>query len=153
MTPQDYAELLSLGLTIPTVVMSVWVVLMFVNKALEGLRIPNRTAVQWFAMGVAIGFFGSSIDNIYWAIPWTASFLGLSAAEDLIQFGVYPNVIFRQLCGIAAAYCHIRCGIHYIDGVPERDELSKLNLAVNLSLATGLLFVLALTTARMCWGY
>ena len=59
-------------------------------------------------MGVAIGFIGAMLDNIYWFMPWTASYIGHPSFVDLTNAGVFFNVFFRQGLGIAAAYCHLR---------------------------------------------
>lgn len=105
---QKIAELISLGMTFPTVVLAIAVVYVWFPSARNAALKSNKKAHDWFTVGVVIGFAGSILDNIYWFIPWTASFLGHPAFETLTNAGVFFNVFFRQGCGIAAAYCHVK---------------------------------------------
>ena len=73
---QQIAELLSLGLTFPTVILAGAVVYMWFPSAREALLKETRSGQDWFVMGVAIGFVGAMLDNIYWFIPWTAAYIG-----------------------------------------------------------------------------
>lgn len=137
MTLHDYAELVSLGLTAPAVILGVLVAWAFLSRAMEGFRNTSRTAIEWFAMGIVIGFAGSALDNIYWSFPWAFSFLGTGWADAFFNFGVYPNIIFRQSCGIAAAYCHLRCAVHYVNDTPDVSELYMLHRIFWWSLSAG----------------
>ena len=105
---QQIAELLSLGLTFPTVILAGAVVYMWFPSAREALLKETRSGQDWFVMGVAIGFVGAMLDNIYWFIPWTASYIGHPAFVDLTNAGVFFNVFMRQGLGILAAYCHLK---------------------------------------------
>lgn len=105
---QKLAELCSLSLTIPTVVSGVVVVKAWGPPAWAALRSGQLTAQGWFVLGVAAGFVGAVLDNLYWALPWTASFLELEAADALMARGVYFNVFSRQILGTFAAYCHLK---------------------------------------------
>lgn len=102
------AELASLTLTIPTVVTGVVVVGVWGPPAWKAWREGTLSAQAWFVIGVAVGFLGSVLDNLYWAIPWTASFYDLSYTDSLMANGVYFNIISRQGCGTFAAYCHLK---------------------------------------------
>lgn len=108
MNLQDIAELISLGLTFPTVVLAFAVVYMWMPSARNAWLNTGKTGQDWFVMGVAIGFIGAALDNIYWFMPWTASFIGDPAFQTLTNAGVFFNIFFRQGLGIAAAYCHLR---------------------------------------------
>lgn len=101
---QHVAELISLGLTVPTLVLSAAVVYYW-SASIH--RAP-KTANEWFITGVVVGFLGAFLDNTYWFLPWTASFLELDAKEELINAGVYFNIFFRQGLGTYAAYCHLK---------------------------------------------
>ena len=105
---QEIAELISLGMTFPTVVLAIAVVYVWFPSARNAVLKSNKEAHDWFIVGVVVGFVGSLLDNIYWFMPWTASFLGHPAFETLTNAGVFFNVFFRQGCGIIAAYCHIK---------------------------------------------
>lgn len=103
-TLQHTAELVSLALTIPTVILAGVVVKVW------GPAIKHKPVLanDWFILGVVIGFVGAFLDNLYWAIPWTAKTLDLEIADELWTGGVYFNIFFRQGMGILAAYCHLR---------------------------------------------
>ena len=63
---------------------------------------------QVFLPGIFVGFLGSVFDNFYWGIAWTTEYLHIEARDTLFKLGSWPNIIFRQLAGIAAAYCHMK---------------------------------------------
>ena len=108
-SPQHIAEMLSLAMTIPTVVLAIAVVYLWLPAARVAAKEDNRDAHQWFILGVVGGFLGAALDNAYWFIPWSASFIGEAQLfQTLTEAGVYFNVVFRQGLGIFAAYCHIR---------------------------------------------
>ena len=109
MNIHQLAEMISLIMTIPTVLLAAAVVYLWLPAARAALKEDSRDAHQWFILGVVGGFLGSAIDNSYWFMPWTASFMGETAVfGQLTDFGVYFNVFFRQGLGIFAAYCHIK---------------------------------------------
>jgi hypothetical protein len=105
---QNIAELISLGLTFPTVILAFAVVYMWLPSARKAWLSASKTGQDWFVMGVAIGFIGAALDNIYWFMPWTASYISDPAFQTLTNAGVFFNIFFRQGLGILAAYCHLR---------------------------------------------
>ena len=108
MNLQNIAELISLGLTFPTVVLAFAVIYTWLPSARDAWRSTDKTGQDWFVMGVAIGFVGAALDNIYWFMPWTAAYMGHEAFQTLTNDGVFFNILFRQGLGIAAAYCHLK---------------------------------------------
>lgn len=108
MNLQNIAELISLGLTFPTVVLAFAVIYTWLPSARDAWRNTDKTGKDWFLLGVAIGFVGASLDNIYWFMPWTAAYMGHDAFQTLTNAGVFFNIFFRQGLGIAAAYCHLK---------------------------------------------
>lgn len=108
-------ELQSLALTLPVLLLC----LLVVGECIPSLRSAKpQTQMRWILLGISIGFFGNMVDNFYWMIPWTANFLQLPITSDLVNFGVFPNLIFRQLLTMTAAYCHLRAFIS-----PDRPRL------------------------------
>jgi hypothetical protein len=105
---QNLAELTSLALTFPTVVLAFAVIYMWLPSARDAWQKTEKSGQDWFVMGVAIGFVGAALDNIYWFLPWTAAYLGDPAFQSLTNLGVFFNIFFRQGLGICAAYCHLR---------------------------------------------
>lgn len=99
------AELVSLSLTPLTILASLIVVAVWGRELTFKAPLSER---QWFILGVALGFLGSSLDNSYWAIPWTMSFIGDPAAGEWFSNGVYSNIPFRQGVTTIAALCHIK---------------------------------------------
>lgn len=113
MTCHDIAELVSLAMTSPTVILSAAVVYVWWPQALQSLKRKGKEPSDWFIMGVAIGFVGAMCDNVYWSMPWAAEFLDSPWEQVLFDSGVYFNIPFRQTCGILSAYCHIRSAIEH----------------------------------------
>jgi len=105
---QEVAELISLGMTFPTVILAIAVVYTWFPSAKEAFERQEKEAQDWFIIGVVAGFIGSTLDNLYWFMPWTASFLDDPWFEPLTNAGVFFNVFFRQGLGIVAAYCHLK---------------------------------------------
>ncbi|MDM4015956.1 hypothetical protein U8335_04050 [Roseiconus lacunae] len=109
------AELFSLAATVPAILSGCIVIALFGREAIKATAEEARDASQWLIMGITIGFIGSVLDNAYWAIPWTASYLRSPDKFWLVDLGVYFNCVFRQGCGIAAAYCHFRSALTFRD--------------------------------------
>ena len=95
-------------MTFPTVILAIAVVYTWFPSARAAIKSNNPTAQDWFIIGVVAGFIGSVLDNAYWFMPWTASFLEHDAFQTLTNMGVFFNIFFRQGLGIIAAYCHLR---------------------------------------------
>ena len=130
---QKAAELISLGLTVPTIALAGYVVLLWGSSAAKAAIKENRSATEWFILGVASGFVGSLCDNLYWAFPWTADFLEHSSKDVLMMRGVYFNIFSRQLAGIFSAYCHIRSYFEY----RHRHDQQKLHCVTIASFGLG----------------
>lgn len=109
--PQHYAEMVSLALTFPTIALSIAVVVAWLPGTTRGWTSANTNperAQAWFMTGVCMAFVGSILDNTYWAVPWSMSFIGHPAEDSWMSHGVYFNIWFRQAAGTFAAYCHLR---------------------------------------------
>lgn len=110
MSSYEVAELISLAMTLPTIILAVAVVVVWSPAALRAVTKPakEREGEDWFIVGVVAGFVGGTMDNLYWALPWTATFLESPLGWKLTMTGVFFNIFFRQGLGIVAAYCHLR---------------------------------------------
>lgn len=141
---QELAELISLALTAPAVILSCVVLYLFCSQAGKALFTQNKSAVQWFAMGIFIGFLGSVLDNVYWSIPWSLDYLNNDNASYFFQRGAYFNIFFRQIAGIAAGYCHIRCALSYNGNEVSEVERKRLHhgLVVSTLVGIGLVCIL-----------
>ena len=110
MNTQNTAEIVSLGLTVPTVVLGIGVCIHWGRSAMAALLLSasERSAIDWLILGIFVGFLGMVLDNSYWGIAWTASYIEHESKDALFNSGVYFNIPFRQLAGLYAAYCHLR---------------------------------------------
>lgn len=105
---QASAELISLVLAVPTILMSFIVVFLWRKQAIKTIKKGGpQTDVEYLITGITIGFVGSAFDNLYWGAAWTASFLRWESKDLLFALGVYSNIPFRQAAGMIAAYYHI----------------------------------------------
>ena len=127
---QEIAELISLGMTFPTVILAVAVVYTWLPSAREAINRDKPQAQDWFIVGVVAGFVGATLDNIYWFMPWSASYIDHHAFQTLTNAGVFFNIFFRQGCGIVAGYCHLKAAELSIN--PQLKGLNKLLVASNL---------------------
>ena len=141
MGTQKIAELVSLFLTVPTVILAATVVFVWHKSAIRSLMHKPRTGTDWLIMGVAISFIGSLVDNLFWGIVWTAAFLESDKTIDLFNVGVFFNIFFRQLAGICAGFCHIK-------SATTSAPLSKLTRVISLvsigNIFMGVLFTVCL---------
>lgn len=145
MNIHQLAEMISLIMTIPTVLLAAAVVYLWLPAARAALKEDSRDAHQWFILGVVGGFLGSAIDNSYWFMPWTASFMGETEIfGQLTDFGVYFNVFFRQGLGIFAAYCHIRAA-----EMSSLKNVMVINRLLVASYFVGISYVLIISMASL----
>ena len=100
-------------LTWTTVTFAGLVLLVWGSSAFDAIRKKKKDAMDWFVLGVFLGFLGAIGDNLYWSIPWSLEFIDHPQADFFMSHGVFPNTIFRQGLGTIAAYCHIRSAIEY----------------------------------------
>lgn len=139
---QKVAELVSNGLAVPVIAMSLIVAIFWYKPAMLILKNKNtfKSAESWFIVGVFFGFAGESLDNLYWTITWAMSYLDHPYTKDLQKYGVFANIPFRQILGIAAAYCHIRSAYVYI----HKKEANKTTKFLMISIAGGVVFSVVL---------
>ena len=111
LTSQDVWTLLSLALTPQTIIVCFGVVALFWDVFVEAVRALRRSDMQWFVVGVVLGFTGDGFDNIYWGAAWSWNFITYGEPNVLFEMGAASNIPFRQGAGIAAALCHARASI------------------------------------------
>ena len=102
------AELVSLFLTVPGIILSVLVLFKWVPAGIKLVYEPLITSAGWITLGVILKFFFDILDSGYWFGAWGADFLRFEIAQTLFKNGVYANIPFRQMGLIIAAYCHLR---------------------------------------------
>ena len=105
---QKVSEAVSLGLTIPTIILSLAVVRAWGPSVWFAIQKGKMSEAQWLILGVSISFVGAFLDNLYWSIPWTLHYVSSTHAEFWFLLGVHFNVFFRQSVGILAALCHLK---------------------------------------------
>jgi len=109
-----WAELLSNGLAIPMILLSVTVCILWYRSAIAAIVKKEKfNAQDWFIVGVFVGFTCATIDNAYWLLPWSLSFLGSELTPMFMSDGIFSNIFFRQGLGIFAGYCHVRSALMY----------------------------------------
>lgn len=139
----SFAELVSLGMTIPTVVLAFLVVWTWFPSLWISWRSRATDAHSWFIYGVVIGFLGSLLDNIYWGVAWTTHFLGTPGHQYIFEAGAAFNIVFRQAAGVTAGLCHLKAAQISSEKRPRR-----LNLVLLWSHVAGALFSLLLLWLR-----
>jgi hypothetical protein len=105
---QKVSEAISLGLTVPTIILSLAVVRAWGPRVWFAIQQGKMSEAQWLILGVSISFVGAFLDNLYWSIPWTLHYISSVHAEFWFLLGVHFNVFFRQSVGVLAALCHLR---------------------------------------------
>ncbi len=138
---QNIAKLISIGMTFPTVILAAVVVYTWLPSAINSLKTSSLESQEWFIIGVIVGFIGAIFDNIFWVIPWTYSFIGVDLYYKVIPYGILFNIIFRQLCIIIAAYCHLKAAemtfepkIKYLNNILVCGNIAGLIYSISLIL-------------------
>jgi hypothetical protein len=109
MDPHKVAEFISLSLTSPSLVFSLLIIWHFLPAALVELRSRRQLDYKgWMILGVAVSFIGKFLDNLYWAIPWSSSYIGSENTIVLFNAGVFFNIPDRQLATVIAGACHLK---------------------------------------------
>jgi hypothetical protein len=115
-----YIELVSLCLT-PIVLALVLVVLVIYSPHLGRLLASKEplSPQQKLMLGIALSFLGKLVDNAYWAIPWTGSYVDSRHAGYFFAHGVAVNIPARQVSTILASVCHIGAAWTLLGGSRE----------------------------------
>lgn len=140
MTSHKTAEVISLILTTPTILLAAAVFVVWWRSAVAAIRVRERESIHWFIMGVFFGFIGQFLDNIYWGIAWSLSFADSDLKDAYFENGVYYNIISRQLCGTVAAFFHL------LAAVKSRNDALRLVYFLGLALTVGSVITFSIFT-------
>ena len=145
---REIAEVVSLGGSIPAMALSILVLCCWLSATWEALKtqIASWKHYHWMIVGVFVGFFGGTGDSAFWFIPWTASFLEIEQTGKMIEFGVFPNIVLRQMADAVSAYCHVRSAIMYLDS--DIITIEFLHRFCWLSVFLGVLYVAGLMVLK-----
>ena len=135
-------DVISGGLTVITILMGVLVIVHWIKPAATALTNKRKmTSEQWLILGVVIAFIGQVLDNSYWLLTWTAHFVDHDHPLFVLLFEKGPvfNIGARQICGIAAAYCHVYAAV-MIDEI----KTQKFKTLVLISSIVGVIFSLGM---------
>lgn len=141
---KDIPDLISLGLTFPTVLLASTVLYVWLPSALQAVRSNYPTANDWFIIGVAVMFFGESIDHAYSLIPWSSAFMEKTRLCDFMDVTVLFNMAFRQGCCMIAAYCHLKAA-----ELAKITKLKNLNKLLFVSNILGLVYIFSMMLVKM----
>ena len=73
---RTFIELQSLAWTMP-VLAGCDLVVYECQKSLRSNKGDKKSKqLVWILLGICIGFTGNFVDNLYWLIPWTMSYVG-----------------------------------------------------------------------------
>lgn len=144
----ELSEIVSLGLTAPTIFLAFAVLAKWRVSASDALYKDSnlRTSHEWFIIGVFVSFLGQAADNIWWGVAWAAEFLDLRFRDTLFDYGVVSNIPFRQVTGIIAAFCHLKA---FSEFTGESVVITKrIAVAVGCVTAAGLAAIRLLSGGR-----
>lgn len=132
---RETANGVSLFLSGIAVSLCIIVTIQWSGRATREMLARRKTAMGWFAIGVFFSFAGQAIDNSYWYQAWRLFFSHSPETKWWFDNGVYPNILFRQACGIIGAYCHIRgfVALAYADKAMRKKSVMQLHMAVVIS--------------------
>jgi hypothetical protein len=84
---QKISEAVSLGLTVPTIILSLAVVRAWGPRVWFAVQQGKMSEAQWLILGVSISFVGAFLDNLYWSIPWTLHYISSTTRRVLVPVG------------------------------------------------------------------
>jgi hypothetical protein len=102
------AELITLSMTIPTIVLGLGVLHRWGKPAWASFQNHSLDSMGWFIIGVFIAFLGYVLDSLYWCIPLAMSLLGFECSCGKMQELLVYNLMVRQVAGLSSAYCHLK---------------------------------------------
>lgn len=139
----DVAKLLSNGGSVTLVLLCGVVIYLFGHAAYKSIISSDKFDAQaWFVVGVLFTHLTDALDNIYWLVPWSMSFLGADQAAHFMEFGVYPNLFVRITLGCFATYCHIRSWLdHRGHNEGIANKLLSVAIAIGASYSLFLLLI------------
>ena len=140
------AELISLGLAVPAMLLSAMVVLKWRTPACQAYRTmaSSRTPDQWIILGVFISFLGGLLDSMYWQAAWTAIFAEVCFKDWLMLHGSIPNIFSRNICDILAAWCHLMAYVRVYNGDAAVEQANNLTYFTFLTFLIGAGYVVLL---------
>ena len=127
MSIDKISQLVSLLLTLPMLIGCVIVVYVYFGPAWVAWRQRKWTALSaqdWLIIGIVISFIGKILDNSYWTAAWTAELYDVHSKEFLFQHGNTPNIPFRIISSMAAAWCHIKAAMVFSEN-SDRHVVTK----------------------------
>ena len=128
MSLHDAIIFLSLAFSPLTIIACFTVCYVWRKAAIEAINNKPRRDLDWFIVGVFIGFLGSSIDNIYWGIAWTMAYIKSPYTDFWFNNGAWSNLPFRQITTTAAAYCHLQAALKTDDAIIRTVTISCLTV-------------------------
>ncbi len=143
-TIENLTQLISLGMIFPSLILAIVVVYTWLPSLISTYKTSNPLAHDWFFVGVVFGFLGVIVDNIFWIIPWASAYLQDLGLYTLVPYGVTYNIIFRQFCGVIAAYCHLKAA-----EITSNSKIKYLNNLLIYSNLFGVFYILFLICIKM----
>lgn len=143
------ATLISLGLTFPALAVCILVMRAWRGRYLEYCRSKTQDPSLMLIAGVYISFFGSMVDNSWWGVAWSLSYLEHPWEYFFFHNGVYPNIMFRQTTLIWAGLLHISAENMSRQTPYVRTEAKKTTRRkILLSVTLGAVYTLALVGTK-----
>ena len=140
-------QLQSLAWTFPLLALCFLVLFELHRPAHHACFNPKKKNTQmcWILYGLLFAFTGKIVESAWWFVPWTLNYIEHPNWKKFNDFGVYINIIFRQLLFTACAYCHLRA---FIPIKKDNGSLCFVHWVFITSLLAGQLYVLALTDIK-----
>jgi len=105
----------------------------------------KKSQMCWILMGLFFSFAGKVLESIWWSIPWVLDYIEHPNWKQIHGYGVFFNLIFRQLFFTVSAYCYVRA---FIPPDTSNTNLRIIHYILVTSLFIGEGFILALWLAK-----
>lgn len=138
----DIVNVAQVGLTV-TFILFCWLLLKTWRRGFfDAFHFPVSTwkPEDWLVVGIVIGFAGNLLDNAFWGIHWLLDLYRHPLQPAVMDLGPLANVVFREIPGIVAVFCHLKAAVGLADA---QYSLNRKTLLYSLAGVSAILVVSA----------
>ncbi len=136
-------EAISLALSIQSIGNVLIVLFLWFTPTIRALTKEEKTSSDYLLLGVFISFTSKFLDQSFWHYAWTCVFCYDPNSDSIIKFGVIPNIFFRQVLTILAAYCHV---VGAAKAKNKKSLIFVVNILNLLLIVLGIVFVIVVNS-------
>ncbi len=119
------------------------------------VRREAPSSAKILALAITVGAMTEFGDSLYWFFTWSLYYMDEPLGNTFIQYGVYPNLLFRAIGGALTYYLHYHSSIikktKSIEDVRGRLIMSE-NKYLRFSIGIGIAYIIIMIIAKALIG-